>query len=334
MKASPMTSSRLFAILALGALPAAADPSAADRLRAAKSWMYQIQDIDRKGAVEALAGSAYDLLVVEPTDTNRDTRDWDGKGMVPKLKAGKPGRLVLAYVDIGEAESYRTYWGKDWKAPTKKGPGIPEFLLAPDPDGWAENYPVAYWDPRWRAIVAEGPESLVGRALADGFDGVYMDWVEAYDDDRVRKAAKKAGIDPERAMTDFILAIRESARKTKPDFLLIAQNAPYLIDADPRYAGAIDGMAAEDTWFRGEADAKWKDPKGGDIPNREKDEGSTAARIRQFHKYKERGLPVFTCDYSLNPETAAAVYAASRKEGFIPLVTRVSLARMTETPPP
>jgi endo-alpha-1,4-polygalactosaminidase (GH114 family) len=39
-------------------------------------------------------------------------------------------------------------------------------------------------------------------------------------------------------------------------------------------------------------------------------------------------------DYALNPDNAKKVYEASRAAGFVPLVTQVSLSRMTETPPP
>ncbi|MCP5071116.1 MAG: cellulase family glycosylhydrolase, partial [bacterium] len=51
-------------------------------------------------------------------------------------------------------------------------------------------------------------------------------------------------------------------------------------------------------------------------------------------KYLDRGLPVFSVDYCIKKENAALVYARARDAGLRPLVTRVSLARMTETPPP
>ena len=161
-----------------------------------------------------------------------------------------------------------------------------------------------------------------------------MDWVEAYDDDIVRQAAQRAGVDPARAMVDFILRLRNKAHKTDPGFLVVAQNAPYLLEEDARYAQAIDAVAFEDTWFRGTSDVPWHSRKGGDIPNTNRDEWSTSRLIAQYHKYKKLGIPVFTCDYCLRETNATAVYAASRKHGFIPLVTRVSLARITTTAPP
>jgi endo-alpha-1,4-polygalactosaminidase (GH114 family) len=61
---------------------------------------------------------------------------------------------------------------------------------------------------------------------------------------------------------------------------------------------------------------------------------SPAGRIKQYQKFLHADVVVFTIDYCLKPENAARVYAASTRAGLIPLVTRVSLARLTTTPPP
>lgn len=304
------------------------------RLKQVKTWMYQIQGINEDGAVAILANSRYDLLVIEPTNTVKGDENWDSKGTVRRLKDRHPGRLVLAYIDIGEAESYRTYWKNDWRPPTKKKRGHPDFIITADPDGWEENYPVAFWDKRWYGVVIDGRSSLLKKILAEGYDGIYMDWVEAYDDDNVMAAAREIGIEPAKAMVEFILHLRRIARKADPEFLVVAQNAPYLLDTDPRYATAIDAVAFEDTWFRGEADSDWDDPDGGDFRNKYEDDYATAHLIAQYQKYRDLGLPVLTCDYSLRQANATKVYETAQKLGFIPLVTRVSLARMTTTPPP
>jgi cysteinyl-tRNA synthetase len=169
----------------------------------------------------------------------------------------------------------------------------------------------------------------------DGFDGVYLDWVEAYDDSVVLAGAARQGIDPEEAMMSFIEKIRQAGRSVREDFLVVPQNAPYLIDHDPaRYVDLIDGLAVEDTWFSGTGDAEWDDPAGGDIPNENSDEYSTNNLLNQYKKYLQRGLPVFSVDYCLNPANAQRVYREARKAGLRPLVTRVALSRITSTPPP
>jgi cysteinyl-tRNA synthetase len=168
-----------------------------------------------------------------------------------------------------------------------------------------------------------------------GFDGIYLDWVEAHDDDRVIAAAIAAGVDPDAEMIGFIEKLGAAGRRIDPGFLVVAQNAIYLLDADPaRYGAAIDALAVEDTWFHGWGDSDWEDPDGGDQRDRHEGDYATAARLEQIGKYRARGLPVFSIDYALDPGNAAEVYGAAAAQGFVPLVSRVALSRMTETPPP
>ena len=243
-------------------------------------------------------------------------------------------RLILAYVDIGEAEDYRTYWQPDWVPPRNGRKGTPDYILAPDPDGWTGNYVVAYWDQRWKQLWT-GSGGLIERLAEDGFDGVYLDWVEAYDDDRVIQEANRTGKDPAVEMLNFIQEIRDAGQGKVLDFLIVAQNAPYLLDADPgKYVELVDGLAVEDTWFGGEGDAEWNDAAGGDIPNQYGDEWGTMGRLEQYRKFRAAGVPVFSVDYSLNTANVAQVYQQACEAGLRPLVTRVSLERLTDTPPP
>ncbi len=301
------------------------------------SWMYQIQGLDEEGAIDALGQTAYDMCVVEAGYNFKDD-PYDTTFLVSRLRK-KPNddrRLLLAYIDIGQAEDYRSYWGDDWVAPTETQHGIPDFMITVDPDGWSGNYPVAFWDPAWQKIWL-GKNGIVERLANYGFDGVYLDWIEAYDEPKVIEAAEVQGIDPKRAMMDFIASIRAAGKKINPDFIVIAQNASYLLDVDPSYYSTIiDAIATEDTWFYGEADVSWDDPRGGDMTGgeRQADEYSTANRIRQNDKYLRLGLPVFTVDYALMEQHAESTYRNSRDNEFIPLVTRIALSRITETPPP
>ncbi len=82
-----------------------------------ESWGYQIQGLSEDGAVEKLVESDYDMLVLEPTRTDKDESEFDTKGMVDKLKATSGSndanrKLIIAYIDIGQAEDWRWYW--DW----------------------------------------------------------------------------------------------------------------------------------------------------------------------------------------------------------------------------
>lgn len=306
-----------------------------EQLKKARTWMYQIQDLERKGAIRALSKTNYDFLVLDPTRTVKGSEEFDTKGMIKQLRTKPNGkrRIVLAYIDIGEAEDYRTYWHKNWRPPTDGKQGRPNFLITSDPDGWSGNYPVAYWDKRWKEIWL-GRKGLIQSLAKDGFDGVYLDWVEAYDDEKVVAAARKEQVSPAREMVKFIKALKNSGHQVVSDFLVVAQNAPYLLNEDKQYSKIIDALAVEDTWFRGEADAGWDDPNGGDIPNSNVGPWSTTALIKQYRKYQKSGLPVFSVDYCLKKANAVRVYDKAYTAGLIPLVTRVSLSKITQTPPP
>ena len=242
--------------------------------------------------------------------------------------------MLFAYIDVGQAEDYRDYWLFDWRAPTLKEAGRPAFLVTPDPDGWSGNYVVAYWHPGWQTLWL-GANGIIADLAGFGFDGVYLDWVEAYDDEAVLAVAEAAGVDAGLEMIAFIESIGAAGRAVDPDFLVIAQNAPYLIDAAPsRYAAAIDALAVEDTWFHGEGDADWDDPGAGDLRNRHFDDYTTEARLEQIGRFQAYGLPVFSVDYAIDPDNVDLVYREAARYGLTPLVTRVSLSRLTTTPPP
>lgn len=304
-------------------------------LSSIRSWMYQIQDLNEDGAVQILAATDYDMLVVEPGQ-NFSESPYESQQIVNRLHEKPDGtpRVVLAYIDIGQAEDYRTYWQDDWTPPTDGARGSPDFLVAADPDGWEGNYPVAYWDDAWQSLWL-GPDGIVADLARLGFDGVFLDWIEAYDDDRVRAVAEKAGVSPETAMISFVEKLGEAGRAINPDFLIVAQNAIYLIDSDPdRYTNAIDALAVEGTWFHGLGDSDWDDPDSGDMHDLHEAEYSTPARLAQILRYQNAGLPVFSADYALREENVATVYSEAQTRGLIPLVTRVSLSKLTETPPP
>ena len=301
------------------------------------TWMYQIQDLIVGNNMDVLDDTDYDMLVVEPS-TNFKDETYDITKLVSELSEKPNGdkRLLIAYIDIGQAEDYRDYWKDDWVAPTKDKKGSPDFMITIDPDGWSGNYPVAYWDKRWKDIWLED-DGIIAKLATEGFDGIYLDWIEAYDDEKVMEYAKNQNIDAKREMIDFIRELKAKGKEINPNFVVIAQNAQYLLDYAPdEYASIIDGIATEDTWFHGEGDANWDDKNAGDLQgdDRYEDEFSTANRVKQSSKYLELDIPVFTVDYCISQENAKYVYSESRKNGFIPIVTRVSLSKLTETPPP
>jgi cysteinyl-tRNA synthetase len=294
-------------------------------LKAVESWAIQLQGLEHEGALDRIAFAAYDMVVIDPTRTVRGMESYPTAEVVARLKKTK---LCLAYINVGQAEDYRTYWRNHWKAPTKNTAGSPPYLLGVDPDGWVGNYPVAYWDLRWKAILWGSGEALVDGALADGFDGVYLDWILGYQEPVVVEAARAAGIEPAIAMATLVRDLREYAQRKRRGFVVVAQNGAELLEEVPRYAEWIDAISQEALSFRCQADAKWDDPGAGDIAIPATGGWSTQTLTRQLSRYRDAGLPVFTLDYALEPENAALARRRSRAQGFVPCVTRGPLDRL------
>ncbi len=320
-------------------------------LNEVRFWGYQIQRIDTPGAVDALAASNYDMLVIEPTRTDAELLDFDTKSMVERLKAttssdGVHRKLVIAYVDIGEAEDWRWYWEWSKEAEDEQVPdGVilpddwPDYIVARDPDGWVGNYPVAFWDEQWKDIVMYGEQgsttanrnytSLVEELVLDGFDGIYLDWVEAFEDERIIQAGEDEGLDVAQEMITFIGEIREEARLQNPDFLVIQQNAASLIDGREELVAVIDAIAQEGIWFDGPATDDWDLQEG----YWETDSELVSEYIGFLDQYAAEGLPVFSCEYALD-DNAEEAYSNAAAKGYVPYVTRRSLGQLTTTTPP
>ena len=122
--------------------------------------------------VLALADTNYDAIVVDVYHRGRTAltpRTVDG------LKYKKLGarRMVFAYMNIGEAESDKYYWKAGWRE------GSPYFIGPPAP-GNPDKYSVQYWQPGWRDIITGNANSYLYGIIAQGFDGIVLDGVEAY----------------------------------------------------------------------------------------------------------------------------------------------------------
>ena len=91
-----------------------------------------------------------------------------------KLKENGGTRLVIAYMSIGEAEEYRYYWQTEWET------NPPAWLVGENPH-WPGNYKVHYWNEDWQDIIFGNSDSYCKRILDAGFDGVYLDIIDAFE---------------------------------------------------------------------------------------------------------------------------------------------------------
>jgi cysteinyl-tRNA synthetase len=125
----------------------------------------------REEYLAQLQATNYDMLIIDlyAGDTLLTA------GEVEKLKHKAQGgrRLVLAYMSVGEAETYRHYWQSEWK---KKRP---QWLDAPN-DDWQDNYRVKFWMPEWKHLLYGNSNAYLDEILAAGFDGAFLDVIDVY----------------------------------------------------------------------------------------------------------------------------------------------------------
>jgi cysteinyl-tRNA synthetase, unknown class len=157
-----------------------------------------------------------------------------------KLKTKPDGsrRLVISYVSIGEAEDYRFYWDDAWKGRQ------PKWLLEENKE-WKGNYPVCFWEPGWQSVVCGSPGAYLDRIQALGFDGVYLDKCDVFED-LEEKLPKIAATRPNLKgdMVKFIASTSRYLKSQDPNFIVVMQNAESLLEYD-ELVQAIDGVAKE-----------------------------------------------------------------------------------------
>ncbi len=271
-------------------------------LSAVNDFLYQLQDID----LEAVGETAYDLVVMDYSADGGDEAAFTAE-QIATLKNSPGGpKIVLSYMSIGEAEDYRFYWQDDWQVDD------PLWLDDENPY-WRGNYKVRYWDSEWQAIILD----YTDRILDAGFDGVYLDIVDAfwYYYDQERETAPQE-------MADFVAAIASHARARAPDFLIVPQNGAEIVTmvAVDEYLAVVDGIGQEDIYYGYEND----------------DEATPAEVSRELEGYLdiflEAGKLVLTIDYVTTPAHIDDAYAQSRAKGYIPFVTTRDLDELIINP--
>jgi cysteinyl-tRNA synthetase len=259
------------------------------------NFLYQLQHADP----QRIGETSFDLLVAPISIAGNSVN------VVPALKTSTGGsKLVLCYMSIGQTENYRWYWNPDWVE------NPPDWLDVPD-GVWAGDYWVHYWDPEWQRIIYGTPESYLDQILALGYDGVYLDRVDAYwyYQDQGRSTAAQE-------MVDFIIDFTEYARKKHPGFGVFPQNAEELGVLFPEFMDAMNGIGVEDLYYGYPRDhepspAEW-----------------TAQREAILDQWVTAGKRVLTIDYTARPEQIADAYCRARDRGYVPYVTDRSLGRL------
>lgn len=128
--------------------------------------------LSRTGFLDSLATLGFDLIVM-------DYEDDGGPYTASEISTLKQesGAILLAYMSIGEAEDYRFYWKEEWSVKRDR----PHWIEGENPD-WEGNYLVRYWEEEWKNVIFGTDSSYLDIIIAQGFDGVYLDKIDSYEE--------------------------------------------------------------------------------------------------------------------------------------------------------
>lgn len=276
--------------------PSSTPTLAPHREQSGESWVYWLQDSDLSQI--RIRSERIVVLDYSKDGTEEGAFSRDELEALKRSPAGQ--KTVLAYMSIGEAESYRSYWQPGWR------PGDPEWLDQQNP-AWPGNYKVQFWNPQWQRIIFGGPDAYLDRILAAGFDGVYLDIIDAYEEfaTRGRRSA-------EREMVALVRAISAYAKAKAPRSLIIPQNAPEL-GRYPEYLDAMDGIAQEGVYYGYETEGM---PTPVEI---------TMRLEEHLDVFRKAGKMVLVVDYATSAEQVRDAYQKAWDKGYLATASTVAL---------
>ena len=297
----------------VGTITVSDTPSVQPAWSQVDDFLYQLQNLDLVKA----GNSRFDVVITDYAENGHEPTRFT-PGQIAALQHSPGGaKRVLAYMSIGEAETYRWYWQKKWDANLDGVPdkGAPSWLGRSNPD-WLDNYKVRFWQPGWQRLIYGTPDSYLDKVIADGYDGVYLDIIDAYEywgpGGQGRPVRKQAAQD----MVDFVRALANYARvvKGKPDFAIFPQNGADL-GKHPEYMDVVTGIGQEDTWYNGDVVPSW-----------------TAENIRALERFEGAGKLVLCTDYCRRPAHIDRFYRLARQHGFVPFATVRDLDKLVVSP--
>lgn len=140
-----------------------------------KNFLYLINpDVfdSKQDFITAITATNYDAVIIDLFIGGEALTASDVAQLRQKANGGK--RLVIAYMSIGEAENYRYYWNNSWNT------NLPEWVAGENPD-WTGNFKVKYWSEEWQGIIYKSSNSYLDKITTAGFDGVYLDIIDAFE---------------------------------------------------------------------------------------------------------------------------------------------------------
>lgn len=145
------------------------------RLKQVKNFLILLNPVNFASKPEylsSLGDNNYDLIIIDLYFAGQTLSKQDLAKLSHKKNGGR--RLVYAYMSIGEASDYRAYWQPEWSY------ARPDWIVAGNPN-WPGSYKVEYWQSSWQKLLFGSPDAYLDQILNAGFDGVFLDVIDAFE---------------------------------------------------------------------------------------------------------------------------------------------------------
>ncbi len=144
------------------------------KLDQVKNYLYLINYDNfksKRAFIDSIKQTNYDLILMDLFYNDVAFTRQEINELKTKANGGK--RLVISYINIGAAENYRYYWQDDWRL------HHPSWLKK-SYEGYEDEIWVKFWKDDWQDIIYGNDDSYIKKIIDAGFDGAYLDNVEAY----------------------------------------------------------------------------------------------------------------------------------------------------------
>ncbi len=297
------------------------------------SWGYQLHDY-KPEHISRMENSKNTLWVIDYSKDGTDEQKFS-KEEISKFK--KNGNVAISYFCLGEAEMTRYYWhqfNRDALIKRDEVAGIGyknsplnftviegSEILGRDNAEYADNFPAKFWLPAWQKTMiedsAESGISYLNRIIAAGFDGVYLDTVDAFEYYNEKSIATRA-----KQMYEFVIKIAKLGRAKNPNFKIMMQNgmsiAGHLSETEKATLFSyVKGFGVEDLFH----------PGAGDNNPRKFSKSGEFKEIKEIRS-KFKDITFFTVDYipGLSQEDKASYFKDAHKKDLIPVISDRSLS--------
>lgn len=207
---------RLALALSLVLLMAACGPRSeiGSPLNRVDDWFILLDYSPDQYPIDAKEVSCYRMAILDPDDH-------------PDLSMLSSKTVKIAYLSVGEAEEFRSYW------PTIKDS---KWVLGPNKD-WPGDYLVDPRSPEWTNLLLG---TVIPEIVQQGFQGIMMDTLDTVDTLADNDPANAKAY--QQAMIDLVFAIQAKF----PQLLLISNNGFTILN---EIAPALAGLLVEDLFW-------------------------------------------------------------------------------------